>query len=56
MTSKVIEGFKKSSNFSDNPTLPNTVIYETIFIKIYMNANIMNMLILLLTKYDLKGH
>ena len=40
MTSKVIEGFKKSSNFSDNPTLPNTVIYETILIKIYMNANI----------------
>ena len=34
--------------------LPNTVIYE--LIKIYMNANIMNMQIYYLNKYNLKGH
>ena len=36
--------------------LPNTLIYESILIKIYMNANIMNMQIFHLFKYDLKGH
>ena len=56
MTSKVIEGHKSSSNFSVNPTLPNTFIYESILIKNYMNANIMNMQIFYLNKYDLKGH
>ena len=53
MTSKGIEG---SPNFSINPTLPNTFIYESILRKIYMNANIMNMQIFLLYKYDLKGY
>ena len=43
MTSKFIEGHKSLSNFSVNQTLPNTFIYEFILIKIYMNANIMNM-------------
>ena len=56
MTSKVIEGHKSSSNFSINPTLPNTFIYESILIKIYLNANIMNMQIFHLNNYDLKGH
>ena len=56
MTSKVIEGHKSSPNFSINPTLPNTFIYELILRKIYMNANIMNMQIFHLYKYDLKGH
>ena len=46
MTSKVIEGHKSSSNFnvflSDFFLLPNTFIYESILIKMYMNANIMN--------------
>ena len=56
MTSKVIEGHKSSPNFSINPTLPNTFIYESILRKIYMNANIMNMQIFHLFKYDLKGH
>ena len=42
MTSKVIEGHKSSSNFSINPILPNTFIYESILIEIHMNANIMN--------------
>ena len=31
-------------------------IYEPILIKNYMNANIMNMQIFYLNKYDLKGH
>jgi hypothetical protein len=56
MTSKVIQGHKSSSNFSVNPTLPNTFINESILIKIYMNTNIMNTLIFQLYKYDLKSH
>ena len=35
--------------------LPNTFIYESILIKIYMNTNIMNTQIFHLYKYDLKG-
>ena len=51
MTSKVIEGHKKSSIFPELETiLPNTFIYESILIKIYMNTNIMNTQILKLTK------
>ena len=42
MITKVIEGHKSSSNFSVNPTLPNKFTYESILIKIYMNANVMN--------------
>ena len=38
MALKDIEGHKSVSNFSVNPTLPNTFIYESILIKIYMNA------------------
>ena len=56
MTSEVIESHKSSSNFNVNQTFPNTFMYEQILIKIYMNANIMNMLIFHLRKYDLKGH
>ena len=56
MTSKVIESHKSSSNFSVNPTLPNTFIYESILIKIYINVNIMNMPLFHLNMYDLKGH
>ena len=56
MTSKVIEGHKSSSNFSVNPTLPNTYIYESILIEIYMNANIMNKQIFHFNKYNFKGH
>ena len=56
MISKVIEGHKSSLNFSVNTTLLNTFIYESILIKIYMNTNNMNMQILHLNKYDLKGH
>ena len=52
MTSKVIEGHKNSLNFSINPTLPNTFIYELILIKNYMNANIMNTQIFHLNNYD----
>ena len=51
MTSKVIEGHKKASNFSVNPPLPNTFIYESILIKIYMN-----MQIFCLYKYNLTGY
>ena len=36
--------------------LPNTFIYESILIKIYMNTNIINTQIFHLNKYDLKGH
>ena len=36
--------------------LPNTFIYESILIKIYMNTNIMNTQIFHFKKYDLKGH
>jgi hypothetical protein len=36
--------------------LPNTYIYESILIKIYMNTNIMNTQIFHKKKYDLKGH
>jgi hypothetical protein len=36
--------------------LPNTFIYESILIKIYMNTNIINQQIFHLNKYDLKGH
>ena len=35
--------------------LPNTFLYESILIKIYMNANIMNTQIFHFTKYDLNG-
>ena len=56
MTSKVIEGHKSSPNFSVNPTLPITLIYKSILLRIYMNANFMNRQIFHLYKYDLKGH
>ena len=36
--------------------LPNTFIYESILIKIYMNTNIMNAQIFYFDNYDLKGH
>ena len=36
--------------------LPNTFIYESILIKIYMKTNILNTQIFYLNKYDLKGH
>ena len=36
--------------------LPNTFIYESILIKIYMSTNIMNTQIFNLKKYDLKGY
>ena len=36
--------------------LPNTFIHESIFIKIYMNANVINTQIFHFNKYDLKGH
>ena len=36
--------------------LPNTFIYESILIKIYMNTNIINTKIFHLNKYDLKVH
>ena len=36
--------------------LPNTFIYESILMKIYMNTNIINTQIFYLNKYDLKGH
>ena len=36
--------------------LPNTFFYESILIKIYINANIMNTQIFHLIKYDLNGH
>ena len=36
--------------------LPNTFIYKSILINIYMNANIMNTQISYLIKYDLNGH
>ena len=51
MTSKVIEGHKSSSNFSVYSTLPNTLIYESILINIYINANIMNTQLFHLNKY-----
>ena len=36
--------------------LPNTFVYKSILIKIYMNTNIINTQIFHLNKYDLKGH
>ena len=43
MTSKVIEGHKGSVSLREfKKILPNTFIYESILIKIYMNTNIMN--------------
>ena len=36
--------------------LPKTFIYESILMKIYVNAKIMNMQIFHLIKYDLNGH
>ena len=36
--------------------LPNTFIYKSILIKIYMNINIINSQIFHLNKYDHKGH
>ena len=54
MTSKVIEGHKSSSNFSVNPTLPNTFVYVLVLMEIYMNGNFMYTQILHLYKYDLK--
>ena len=36
--------------------LPNTFIYESILIKIYMSTNIINTQIFHLKKYDLKGN
>ena len=36
--------------------LPNTFINESILIKIYINANIINTKIFHLIKYDLNGH
>ena len=56
MTSKCIKGHNSSSNFSVNLTLPSTFNYESIGMKIYMKANIMNMQIFHFYKYDLKGH
>ena len=56
MTSNVIEGHKSLSIFNVNPTLPKTYIYESILIKMYMNANIMNTQIFHLIKYDFNGH
>ena len=40
----------------ENLILPNTFLYESILIKVYMNANIMNTQIFYITEYDLKGH
>ena len=37
-------------------SLLNTFIYESILIKIYMKANIMNTQLFYFNKYDLKGH
>ena len=48
MTSKVIKGHKSSFNFSVNPTLPNTFLYESILIKFIW------MLILWINKYFIK--
>ena len=42
--------------FSHFFLLPNTFIYESILLKTYMKANIMNMQIFNLNKYDLKSH
>ena len=56
MTSKVIEGHKSSSNFSVNPTLPNTFVYVLVLMEIYINDNFMYTQIFHLYKYDLKGH
>ena len=58
MASKVIEGHKSSSNFVPvfSSSLHILIYYESILLKIYMNANIMNSQIFNLNNYDLKGH
>ena len=57
MTSKVIEGHKRSSVFWEfKKILPKTFFYESIFIKIHMNADIMNTQIFYLIKYHLNGN
>ena len=56
MTFKVIEGHKSSYNCSVNSTLSITFIYESILLKIYMNAKNMNTQIFHFYKYDPKGH
>ena len=48
---------KKTPSFRDfKKILPNTFIYKSILIKIYMNTKIINTQIFYLNKYDLKGH
>ena len=54
MTFKVIEGHLSFREFEK--ILPNTFIYESFLIKIYMNTNIMNTQNFYFNKYDLKGH
>ena len=69
-TSLQLQFFKNvSSSISDNKLrlsgmmklrdfkkiLTRAFIYEPFFIEIYMNANIMKMQIIYLTKYDLEG-
>ena len=51
---------KRNSSFTSfreiKKILPNTFIYNSILIKIYMNTNIMNTQIFCLIKYDLNGN
>ena len=61
---KFIKNVSTSTSYKKTPTsvqefkesLPNTFIYESILIKIYVNANIMIMQTFHLIKYDLNGH
>ena len=59
----IIKNVSSSKYISQTPSLrkfkkslPGTFIYESILIKIYVNANIMNTQIFHLIKYDLSGH
>ena len=58
MTSKVIEGHNQQFPMSifSVTLLTNTFIYESILIKVCMNANYFDRQIFHLDKYDLKGH
>ena len=57
MTSKAIEVTKGHLSFREfEKILPNTFIYESILIKMYMNTNIMNRQIFYFDKHDPKGH
>ena len=56
LSMKILHIIKNISLREFKKSLFNTFIYESILIKIYMKANILNTQIFHIIKYDLKGH